>query len=246
MVPSSVADCPITTTRACHRDDRDACQVAGNGIVLQPKPGSDRTLSDSLRLIVASGPSRGSAAGSRTSAMTGRTASFERARKPTPHTGHGVRYGLNAVKQSHLNSSRVGTLAYRVRKGFSTLVGAFVMFAVACGSDSGRTATSPSPTPAPGPAPVPPRVTITSKGVDPASITVAVGTRVTFVNNDTIPHDVAGGPDPFHPDCPQIDAVGFLTPGQSRQTDPLPQARTCEYHDHAFHSTLFNGRIVIQ
>jgi len=189
--------------------------------------------------------------------MTCRTASLERARKPTPHPGHGVRYGLNAVKQSHLNSSSVGTLAYRVRKGLSTLVGALVMFAVACGSDSGRTATSPSLTPAPGPAPapggpppapapVPPRVTITSNGVDPASITVAVGTRVTFVNNDTIPHDVAGGPDPFHPDCPQIDAVGFLTPGQSRQTDPLLQARTCEYHDHAFHSTLFNGRIVIQ
>jgi plastocyanin len=104
----------------------------------------------------------------------------------------------------------------------------------------------PAPGPAPAPAPVPPRVTITANGVDPASITVPVGTRVTFVNSDAIPHDIAGGPDPFHPDCRQIDAVGFLTPGQSRQTDPLPDARTCEYHDHGFHSPLFNGRIVIQ
>ena len=160
------------------------------------------------------------------------------------------------MKQSHLDSSGVGSLAYFVRKRLSTLVAALVMFAVACGSDSGRSVTSPSPapsagpTPAPGPTPtpgpVPARVTITSNGVDPASITVSVGTRVVFVNNDTIPHDIAGGPDPFHPDCRQIDAVGFLTPGQSRQTDPLPQARTCEYHDHSFHSTLFNGRIVIQ
>jgi len=66
------------------------------------------------------------------------------------------------------------------------------------------------------------------------------------VNNDTIPHDVAGGPDPATPDCREIDAVGFLTPGQSRQTAALPPARTCEYHDHGFHSPLFNGRIVIR
>ena len=160
------------------------------------------------------------------------------------------------MRRSHVDSRSVGVLAYFVRKRLSTLVGALVMFAVACGSESERSVTSPSPAPAPAPAPapgpapapapVPARVTITANGVDPASITVPVGTRVTFVNNDAIPHDIAGGPDPFHPDCRQIDAVGFLTPGQSRQTDPLPQARTCEYHDHGFHSTLFNGRIVIQ
>lgn len=74
----------------------------------------------------------------------------------------------------------------------------------------------------------------------------AVGTRVMFVNNDSIPHDIMGGPDPARPDCHEIDAVGFLTPGQSRQTAPFPQARLCEYHDHSYHSTLFNGRILIQ
>jgi hypothetical protein len=75
---------------------------------------------------------------------------------------------------------------------------------------------------------------------------VPVSGRVTFVNNDSIPHDVAGGPDPAHPDCHEIDAVGFLTPGQSRQTAPLPAARICEYHDHGFHSPLFNGLITIR
>ena len=73
-----------------------------------------------------------------------------------------------------------------------------------------------------------------------------VGGSVTFVNNDTIPHDIMGGPDPSRPDCHEIDSVAFLTPGQSRQTAPFPSARTCEYHDHSFHSLLFNGRIVIQ
>ena len=32
----------------------------------------------------------------------------------------------------------------------------------------------------------------------------------------------------------------------ARQTRPLLTARTCDYHDHSFHSTLFNGRIVIR
>jgi plastocyanin len=89
-------------------------------------------------------------------------------------------------------------------------------------------------------------VTITSAGVSPAEITVSAGSRVTFINNDAIVHDVMGGPDPDHPDCHEIDAVGFLSPGQSRQTAPFPQPRICDYHDHAFHSTRFNGRIIIR
>jgi plastocyanin len=89
-------------------------------------------------------------------------------------------------------------------------------------------------------------VTIRSTGVTPAEVTTGVGTRVTFVNNDTIPHDIMGGPDPAHPDCREIDSVGFLAPGQSRQTSPFPAARMCEYHDHSFHSPVFNGRILVQ
>jgi hypothetical protein len=61
-----------------------------------------------------------------------------------------------------------------------------------------------------------------------------------------IPHDVAGGPEPARPDCPEIDAVGFLVPGQSKQTAAFPLARTCEFHDHGYHSTAFNGRIIIR
>src|SRR3954468_21269331 len=97
---------------------------------------------------------------------------------------------------------------------------------------------SPSPVPKPAPPPAPPNtasVSITPFGLIPFEATVAVGGRVSFVNNDNIPHDIQGGPDPEHRDCPEIDIVGFLTPGQSRQTSPLMTARTCEYHDHAVH-----------
>lgn len=89
-------------------------------------------------------------------------------------------------------------------------------------------------------------VSITPAGMRPSVLTVAIGTRVTFVNNDVIPHDIAGGPDPQNPDCHEIDAAGFLTPGQSRQTAPLPVARDCDYHDHSFHSALFTGRILVR
>ena len=80
----------------------------------------------------------------------------------------------------------------------------------------------------------------------PREVTIAAGGQVTFVNNDRIPHDIQGGPDPEHPDCREIDAVGFLTPGQTRQTNPLGVVRTCEYHDHSFHAPGFDGRIVIR
>src|SRR5688572_16478480 len=142
-------------------------------------------------------------------------------------------------------------------KAVSGLVGGvLVVCGIACGSgDSSPAAPSPVPAPAPAPsptpapAPAPPSVrvvTITSSGVNPGDVQTAVGTRVMFVNNDTIAHDIMGGPDPTRPDCHEIDSVGFLSPGQSRQTAPFAQARLCEYHDHSFHSTLFNGRILIQ
>ncbi len=139
---------------------------------------------------------------------------------------------------------------YRIRNRISAAV-TFVrltpplLFAAACGSVS--TPASPTPPPAGSPpASGPPTVTITATGVSPREVSVAVGGTVTFVNRDIIPHDVAGGPDPATPDCREIDAVGFLAPGQIRQTAPLPTARICEYHDHGYHSPLFNGRIIIR
>jgi plastocyanin len=144
-------------------------------------------------------------------------------------------------------------------KGVSGLVaGVLLVCGVACGSGNSSPAApspapvaTPAPVPAPPPAPTPPPssvrvVTITSSGVNPGDVQTAVGTRVMFVNNDTIAHDIMGGPDPTRPDCHEIDSVGFLSPGQSRQTAPFERARLCEYHDHSYHSTLFNGRILIQ
>jgi len=101
--------------------------------------------------------------------------------------------------------------------------------AAACGgggSDSG----SPT-TPTPG-APSSATITIGADGrVSPSSVTVALGSRVTFVNNHSVAHDMNSDPHPEHTACPEIN-VGTLQPGQSRQTQNLNIARTCGFHDH--------------
>ncbi|HEY3158571.1 MAG TPA: hypothetical protein VGJ78_06390 [Vicinamibacterales bacterium] len=130
---------------------------------------------------------------------------------------------------------------------------ALAVLAAGCGSSGGPSPSTVSPAPGPSPAPAPNQppaasVSITPFGLIPFEATVAVGGRVAFVNNDNVPHDIQGGPDPEHRDCPEIDIVGFLTPGQSRQTGPLMNARTCEYHDHTVGGDHhgFGGRIVIR
>ena len=74
-------------------------------------------------------------------------------------------------------------------------------------------------------------ITITSAGASPRDITVAVGSRVTFINNDSQPHDMASNPHPEHTSCPDMN-VGFIGASQSGQTQVLNIARTCGYHDH--------------
>src|SRR5215467_11459320 len=59
-------------------------------------------------------------------------------------------------------------------------------------------------------------ITITSAGVSPNPLRVALGSQVTFVNNDSVAHDMQSDPHPEHTDCPALAQVGFLSPGQSR------------------------------
>ena len=128
----------------------------------------------------------------------------------------------------------------------STQLAAVVLvLAAACGG-GGSSPTPTSPTPSPGGSSGA-TITITSSGVSPRAVTVSVGSRVTFVNNDSRPHEMNSDPHPDHTDCPAINEVGFLTPGQSRQTGNLNTPRTCRYHDHNRDSdTSLQGSITIQ
>jgi len=90
-------------------------------------------------------------------------------------------------------------------------------------------------------------ITIGSGGVSPSQVTVSVGQSVTFVNNDTRSHQMQSDPHPAHTNCPSINNVGLLSPGQSKSTLGFSGTGTCTYHDHndSGNSSLM-GRIVIQ
>lgn len=90
-------------------------------------------------------------------------------------------------------------------------------------------------------------ITIASSGVSPKTITVSPGSRVTFVNNDSRSHFVASDPHPTHTDCPELNQVGMLQPGQSGTSGNLNTVRTCGFHDHDNPgSTALQGSIVIR
>jgi plastocyanin len=119
-------------------------------------------------------------------------------------------------------------------------LGALVLTGYGCGSPS-------APTVTPDPAKANMTIVMTSSGVSPAVLTVPAGTRVLFVNNDTRSRDMSSDPHPEHTDCPEINAIGFISPGQTKETGNLNTTRTCRYHDHGNpDNTGFQGRIVIQ
>jgi len=94
----------------------------------------------------------------------------------------------------------------------------------------GLTYTAPPPPPPPPPATV--VITITSAGASPSTVSIAPGTRIRFVNSDTLPHTISSDPHPDHTACPAINQVDLLLPGQSRETGVLTTIRSCGFHDH--------------
>ena len=89
--------------------------------------------------------------------------------------------------------------------------------------------------------------TVTSSGVSPRTMTVPNGSRVVFVNHDSRPHDMTSNPHPTHEDCPELNQVGFLSPGQQRESGNLVVSRVCGYHDHDNPGSLtLQGSITIQ
>lgn len=77
-------------------------------------------------------------------------------------------------------------------------------------------------------------ITLTSSGASPTTVNIAQGARVIFVNNDSRSHNMTSDPHPAHdqPGCGALNAVGFLQPGQSRESGNLTTVGTCGFHDH--------------
>lgn len=93
----------------------------------------------------------------------------------------------------------------------------------------------------------PNQLTISAAGaITPSQLTVSPGSRVLFINNHSKPHQIASDPHPEHTDCPEINQVGLLAPGERRETGNLITVRTCGVHDHDDPDNVnLHARIVI-
>jgi plastocyanin len=116
------------------------------------------------------------------------------------------------------------------------VLAALLLAAVSCGDDN--TDPSPNPTDA--------TITITPTGVNPTSVTINAGGRITWINSDTVAHQPSSDPHPLHTDCPGLN-VNVLNPSQQATTAALTTRRTCGFHDH-LNDTVANlrGTVIIQ
>ena len=90
-------------------------------------------------------------------------------------------------------------------------------------------------------------VTIGPNGVSPKDVRIRAWNFVTFINNDTRTHTIASDPVDLHSECPPVNRVGTLLPGESRDTSTLTVAGRCGFHDHGNPSdTAFQGRIIVE
>lgn len=108
---------------------------------------------------------------------------------------------------------------------------ALISALVSCGGSSSPGSTSPSTgcTPSASPA----TFVIQNNTICPSTLTVSRGTQVTILNSDSRTHEMDSDPHPEHTDCPELNQIGFLNPGQSRQSGNLNTARRCGLHDHS-------------
>ncbi|MDQ3211846.1 MAG: hypothetical protein M3Q85_04170 [Acidobacteriota bacterium] len=120
------------------------------------------------------------------------------------------------------------------------LLMAWLPVVAACGGNDGPAAPSPPDNPN--------RITISAAGIaSPSELVVAPGARVLFINNHAQRHQMSSDPHPEHTDCPEINQVGLLTQGQTRETGNLVAVRTCRFHDHENpDNAALRGRIVIR
>jgi plastocyanin len=111
----------------------------------------------------------------------------------------------------------------------SAAVGLAWVLAVACG---GKGNTTPSPPLTCSTLPNATTILIIDNAVCPQTLTVALGSRVTFINNEGREHEMVSDPHPEHTDCIEINQVGTLQSGQRRESGNLNTVRSCGFHDH--------------
>jgi hypothetical protein len=76
-------------------------------------------------------------------------------------------------------------------------------------------------------------VTLTANGVSDKEPRIPVGSRIRFTNNDSRVHTIYTTPHLLHTDCPALNDIGILQPGQSGDSGVLNDRRGCGFHDHS-------------
>jgi hypothetical protein len=127
---------------------------------------------------------------------------------------------------------------------------ALALLVAACSRESVVEPPSTAPPTAPSPSPtyrwpLHATVRLTANGPEPATVIINVGARVEFVNDDSRAYEVLSDPELRHDECPVINRVGFLSPGQRRETGVFESVRTCGFHDH-FDPTGVRGRLDVR
>jgi hypothetical protein len=115
--------------------------------------------------------------------------------------------------------------------GYTAAAAVVATIAAACGGSSSSSSTGPTGTCTPSTNPN--TVVIQGGQVCPQTITIALGGQLTIINNDSNVHEMDSDPHPEHTDCPALNQIDFLNPGQSRSSGNLTTARNCGFHDHA-------------
>ncbi len=129
----------------------------------------------------------------------------------------------------------------------SITVSLVVLWALGCGGGGGQTTagspTTPSGTTTPN---IGATVTIAGSGVSDSAPRISTGQRVRFTNNDIRTHQILSTPHGSHSDCPALNSVGSLAPGQSGESEPLMSVRGCGFHDHMNpDDNRFRGQVLV-
>lgn len=75
------------------------------------------------------------------------------------------------------------------------------------------------------------KVSITSSGYSPKTVTVKAGTKVTWTNNTQGNATVNSDPHPAHSTYPPLNTVGLIKPGESKSF-VFTEKGTYNYHNH--------------
>jgi hypothetical protein len=89
-------------------------------------------------------------------------------------------------------------------------------------------------------------VTINNNGVSDNQPRVNLGARIRFTNADSRVHTIYSTPHGTHTDCPALNNIGDLQPGQSKESAALTTRGGCGFHDHNDpDNNNFRGQVLV-